>query len=255
MFGQSTRVVVRKLFLFYHTKISRGVSTSSISCEQTSHERRWAMTVVVKSSAESRSFNDRDSAEDLTTLTWSDRLISGRLQTALKSPIYCKSHTTKYCGMCKHVSLHDCNVTKHQFKLRRRNGIYCIYSPLTSAVHIAVVTNARNNNIFIIVWLLQKSKHVQTLYTVSICGNWHVEKHAITFTSLQLIPAPHKNNRLRQSRPNPNFPPTWPIAPKILWTSLPIDMCMCIQFDPDWLRLAGVISERLICRTLKMITI
>ena len=37
---------------------------------------------------------------------------------------------------------------------------YCIYSPLTSAVHIAVVTNARNNNIFIIVWLLQKSKHV-----------------------------------------------------------------------------------------------
>ena len=51
---------------------------------------------------------------------------------------------------------------------------------------------------------------------------------------------------LCRSRPSPHFASTWPITPTISETLLPLNLCKCTNFGPDWMRFGGVIAERLI---------
>ena len=57
-----------------------------------------------------------------------------------------------------------------------------------------------------------------------------------------------KKVALRGTRPNPHFGQNGPIAPKILWTLLPLDLSTYTEFGLDRLRFAGLITERLIFR-------
>jgi len=61
----------------------------------------------------------------------------------------------------------------------------------------------------------------------------------------------HKKLALRGTRPSPHFAQNGPIAPKITWTSSPLDMSTCTEFDPDRLRFAGLIAfDRLLLKGL-----
>jgi len=56
------------------------------------------------------------------------------------------------------------------------------------------------------------------------------------------------HTKKRGNRPSPHFAQNGPIAPKIPWTLTPLDMSTYTEFDPDRLRFAGLIPERLIFR-------
>jgi len=56
---------------------------------------------------------------------------------------------------------------------------------------------------------------------------------------------------LRGTRPSPHFTQNGPIAPEISRTLSPLDVSTYTEFDPDRLRFAGLIPERLIFRPQK----
>jgi len=58
---------------------------------------------------------------------------------------------------------------------------------------------------------------------------------------------------LRRTRPSPHFAQNGPIAPKIPWTLSLLDLSTYTEFCPDKLRFAGLIPERLIFRTEKLV--
>ena len=58
---------------------------------------------------------------------------------------------------------------------------------------------------------------------------------------------------LRKIRPSPHFAQNRPIAPEIPGALSPRDMSMYTEFDPDRLRFAELIPERLIFRPKKSI--
>ena len=51
-------------------------------------------------------------------------------------------------------------------------------------------------------------------------------------------------NRRQGTLFSPQFRPTLPIAPKISWTLSALELFLCTDFDPDRLRFAGLIPER-----------
>jgi len=65
----------------------------------------------------------------------------------------------------------------------------------------------------------------------------------------------HTNKKLglRGTRPSPHFAQNGPIAPKIPWTLSLLDLSTYTEFCPDKLRFAGLIPERLIFRTEKLV--
>ena len=65
----------------------------------------------------------------------------------------------------------------------------------------------------------------------------------------------HTNKKLglRGTRPSPHFGQNGPIAPKIPWTLSLLDLSTYTEFCPDKLRFAGLIPERLIFRTEKLV--
>ena len=87
-------------------------------------------------------------------------------------------------------------------------------------------------------------------------------EHRITFrdhiwwkSAIAKLPKGHldyytKKLGLRGTHPSSHFAQNGPIAPKIDWTLSPFNLSMYTEFGPDRLRFAGLIPERLICRTI-----
>jgi len=53
----------------------------------------------------------------------------------------------------------------------------------------------------------------------------------------------------------PYLVPTGPTVPNIYWLLSPLELSMSAKFGLDWLQFAGVIPEKLVFKTPKVITI